>query len=436
MMKTLKFKIVTLLIGVLSSNLNAQKYGNDSIQCLLNIQSYQTEYSSKNYDAALIPWREILKNCPQASQNTYIRGITMMRYLIDKTTDPALKEARIDSLLMLYDKRLEYFKVRDKAEVLYTKAIEVQNYKPDNHRAIYDAYRVAIDANKDIDLMAVAKIMLSARELYEKKELSVNDFTIVYTEMSDIAETHVKKTPDDTVKISLKAAIESAFLTTDAADCENLIKVLGERFKANKDNAEAVKTVISLLQTKECTDSELYYEGVEAYNKLNPSPAASYGLARVFYSKNEKEKAMQYFKEATDTETDAVSKSTYFYEFGGLLLKEGKRNDAITYAKRAIAANPRNGKAYMLLGTAYAGIQGCGDDEVSKRAIYWVAVDQFIRAKQLDPSISAEANKSINTYSQHFPTVDDAFFLDILDGAKYEVKCGPVNETTIVRTRK
>ncbi|MDR1594179.1 MAG: tetratricopeptide repeat protein [Prevotellaceae bacterium] len=439
MMKTLKFTVFTLLISVLSINLAAQKYGatpDDSIQCLLSIQSYQTEYRSKNYDAALPSWREVLKICPKAIQNAYIHGLVMMRYLIDKTTDPALKEARIDSLLMLYDKRMEYFNVKDKADLLYTKAIEIQNYRPDNHKAIYDAYRVAISANVNIDMMAVAKTMLSARELFENKEISLEEFTNIYTEMAEIADLQLKATPDDTTKLALKAGIESAFLTTDAANCENLIKVLGERFNANKDNAEIVKMVITLLQAKECIDSELYYEGVEAYNKLNPSPAASYGLARVFYSKNEKEKAMQYFKEATETETDNISKSTYFYEFGGLMLKEGKRNEAINYAKRSILTNPRNAKAYMLLGTAYAGVQGCGDDDVSKRAIYWVAVDQFVRAKQLDPSIAPEANKSINTYSQHFPTVDDAFFLNILDGSKYEVKCGPINETTIVRTKK
>ncbi|MDR1170709.1 MAG: tetratricopeptide repeat protein [Prevotellaceae bacterium] len=436
MMKTLKFTVFTLLISVSSLNLSAQKFGKDSIQCILNIQGYQPEYRSKNYDAALPLWREVLKNCPQASQNAYIHGITMMRYLIDKTTDPALKEARIDSLLMLYDRRLEYFNVKDKAELLYSKAIEIQNYRPDKHKDIYDAYRTAINANKDIDLMAVAKTMLSAREMYEKKELSLESFTNIYTEMAGLAESQLKDTPGDTVKLSLKAAIEGAFLATDAADCENLIRVMGERFKANKDNAEVVRMIITLLQTKECTDSELYYEGVEAYNRLNPSPAASYGLARVFYSKNEKEKALQYFKDATETETDATSKSTYFYEFGGLFLKEGKRTEAIGYAKRSIAANPRNARAYMLLGTAYAGVQGCGDDEVSKRSIYWVAVDQFNKAKQLDPGIAAEANKSINTYSQHFPTVDDAFFLNILDGAKYDVKCGPINETTIVRTKK
>jgi tetratricopeptide (TPR) repeat protein len=438
-MKTLKFMVFTLLISILSINSNAQKYGKDSkdsIECILNIQAYQPEYRSKNYDVALPLWREVLKLCPRAAQNAYIHGLVMMRYLIDKTTDPALKEARIDSLLMLYDKRLEYFNVKDKGEVLYAKAVEIQYYRPDSHKAIYDAYRTALEANKDIDLVGIAKIMLSARELYEKKELSSENFINIYTEMVNIAELQVKADPNDTVKIALKTAIESAFLTTDAANCENLIKVMGERFRANKDNAEVVKTVISLLQAKECTDSELYYEGAEAYNKLNPSPTASYGLARVFYSKNEKEKAMQYFDDAIKTETDAISKSSYLYEFGGLFLKEGKRAEAIGYAKRAIAANPRNAKAYMLLGTAYAGVPGCGDDEVSKRAIYWVAVDQFNKAKQMEPSIAPEANKSINTYSQHFPTVDDAFFLNILDGAKYEVKCGPINETTIVRTKK
>jgi tetratricopeptide (TPR) repeat protein len=436
MMRTLKLIVLTLLVSVFSLNVSAQKFGKDSIQCILDIQGYTTEYRSKNFDAALPQWREVLKNCPQASQNAYIHGLTMMRYLINKTTDPALKEARIDSLLMLYDKQIEYFSVKDKAAFLHNKAKEIQNYRPDDHKAIYEAYNIAIKGDKNIDLMSVAKAMLSARELYEKKELSQEEFTDIYTEMADIAELQVKATPDDTVKIALKAAIESAFLTTDAADCENLVKVLGVRFNAHKDNAETVGMVVNLLSKKECTDTELYYAGVEAYNKLNPSPGASYGLARVYYSKNDMDKAMQFFKEATDTETDPENKSKYFYEFGSLLLKEGKRNEAINYAKRAINASPRNGRAYLLLGTAYAGLQGCGDDEVGKRAIYWVAVDQFIRAKQLDPSIAAEANKSINTYSQHFPTVDDAFFLNILDGQKYEVKCGPVNENTIVRTKK
>jgi tetratricopeptide (TPR) repeat protein len=439
-MKTLKVTVFTLLMSVFFLNVNAQGiYGNtpdDSIQCLLNLQGYKTEYQSKNYETAFPQWREVLKNCPKASQNVYIHGLIMMRYLIDKTTDPALKEGRIDTLLMLYDKRIEYFKVKNKADLLNNKAIDIQNYRPNDSKGIFDANKATINEDKNTDLMAGARVMLAAREMYEKKEMSDADLTNVYTEMIELAEYQLKTTPDDTVKLALKAGIESAFLTTDAANCDNLNKILGERFNTNKDNADVVKMVVSLLTTKECTDTQLYYDGVEAYNKLNPSAEASYALARVYYSKNDREKAMQFFKEATETEKNAELKSKYFQEFGGLVLKEGNRNEAINYAKRAIAANPRNGRAYLLLGTAYAGVPGCGDDEVSKRANYWVAVDQFIKAKQFDSGLTSDANKSINTYSQHFPSQTDAFYLNITDGAKYEVKCGPIYESTIVRTKK
>ncbi|MDR0558646.1 MAG: hypothetical protein LBG92_00605 [Prevotellaceae bacterium] len=441
-MKILKFTVFMLLACFTWINAKAQgKYGKtpeDSIQCILDLQSYQTEYRSSNYDIALVPWRKVFQNCPGASQNFYVHGVTMMRDLIGKTSDPAMKKARIDTLLMLYDMRLKYFSLKEdvKKDLYYRRAIDVQTYKPDDNKAIYEAYKIAIENNKDIDLIAAAKVMLAARELFEKNEITLEEFTDAYTTMSELADYQLKKDPQDTVKPQIKAGIEGAFLTTDAANCENLTKVLEARFNANKNNAEVVKMVVSLLTTKECTDNQLYYDGVEAYNKISPSPAASYGLARMYYSKNDKDKANQYFKEAVDTETDQLNKSKYYQEFGALYLKEKNIGQTINYARQSIAANPKNGKAYYVLGMAYAQVTGCGDDEVSKSSVYWIAVDQLVKAKQLDPSLAAEANKSISLFSQHFPLQGDAFFLDLLDGQKYTVKCGPINETTVVRTRK
>ena len=441
-MNTLRLTIFTLVTCLVGVNVNAQgKYGKtpeDSIKCLLNIQAYQTEYKSGNFENALVPWRQIYNDCPKASQNFYIHGLRMMRDLIGKTNDQKLKEARIDTLLVLYERRMEYFRLKeaDKSELLYNRAIDIQNYRPDNNKAIYDAYLIAIEHNKNIDLMAAAKVMLAARTMFEKNEMSLEAFTNVYTKMSELADKQVQAAPDDTILPAVKAGIESAFLTTDAANCENLTKVLGARFNANKEDVETVKLVVSLLSTKECTEIPLYYESVEAYNRLKPSPEASYGLARMYYSKNEKEKAIQFFKEAVERETDALNKSKYYQEFGALYLKEKQVNQAITYARQSVAANPRNGKAYFLLGTAYGQVSGCGDEPVSKASVYWVAVDQFVRAKQLDASLSDEANKSISMYSQHFPLQTDAFFLNILDGETYQVKCGLINESTKVRTRK
>jgi tetratricopeptide (TPR) repeat protein len=419
---------------------NAQRFGatpQDSIDCVVSINAYNNEYKNKNYKEAIVEWRKALQNCPQkASANLYVHGRTMMRYFIDKTTDPTLRNARIDTLLMLYDRQMANFRV-DKVDMLFRKADDIEGYKPNDTKAMYEAYSAAVNADKKkVNIHAVARVMMIARGWYENKEITADKFTQVYTEMIDVAELQCAANPADTVRDQYRLAIESAFLTTDAADCENLLKVLTPRFNESKDDISVVKSTVALLSAKECAENELYYEAVEAYNKLDPSPKASYGLARMYYAKDDKAKAAEYFKLATETETDNNQKSTYFQEFGGLALKEGNISQAISYARQSIAANPRNGRAYLLLGTAYATIKGCGEDEVSKRAIFWVAVDQLQRAKQLDSNLSSDANKYINMYSQHFPTQADAFYLNLLDGDKYQVNCGAVNETTTVRTRK
>jgi hypothetical protein len=83
----------------------------------------------------------------------------------------------------------------------------------------------------------------------------------------------------------------------------------------------------------------------------------------------------------------------------------------------------------------YAETRGCGDDpQVSQRAVYWAAVDQFTRAKTLDPSRTAEMNNLINLYSQHFPTGDDLFFRGIPEGSTFRVGCW-IQENTTVRSR-
>lgn len=439
-MKILKFLVLAIFVASLGKDLQAQsRFGKDSIECITNLNLYNGEFKRKDYKAALPYWREAIKYCPPtASHNLYIAGSTMMRAEIAATKDPALRKARIDTLMMMYDIRMKNYKV-DLTDLLTRKAADYESYYPNDKEHIYDDYLAAVDANKEkADLFAAAKAMMAAKELYEQGKFDSEKFTNIYTNLCDVAEGQCKHNPEDTVRAAYKMAIESAFLSTDAANCDNLVKVFGERFKGHEEDVEVVRLVVGQLGARECTQNDLYYQAVEAYNRLNPSPAASYGLAKMYYAKGDKEKANEYFRNAIDTETDPHEKSRFLQEVGGLAMKEGSINSAISYARQAINANPRNGKAFLLLGTAYAGLKNCGseDDEVSKRAMYWIAVDQFVKAKQVDPSLAEDANKSINLYSQYFPSQVDAFHLDILDGQTYNVNCGSVNEKTIVRTRK
>jgi hypothetical protein len=77
----------------------------------------------------------------------------------------------------------------------------------------------------------------------------------------------------------------------------------------------------------------------------------------------------------------------------------------------------------------------CNKDELQQKAVFWIAVDQFINAKTIDTSLTDEANELINRYSQYFPNAEDAFFYGVQEGQEYSVGCW-INEKTRARVRK
>ena len=123
-----------------------------------------------------------------------------------------------------------------------------------------------------------------------------------------------------------------------------------------------------------------------------------------------------------------------YYELG-LLYFTGMNNyaKARQAARSALAVDPNYGKAYLLIGRVYAaGGKGCGNDAFENKWVYWVVVDQFQKAKSVDPSVAEEANKLISTYSAYFPKAGDAFWADMKEGATVTVGCW-INETTTAR---
>ena len=89
----------------------------------------------------------------------------------------------------------------------------------------------------------------------------------------------------------------------------------------------------------------------------------------------------------------------------------------------------------MIIGNAYAGSK-ISDDAFDNQTVYWVAVDYFLKAKQVDPSLASNVGEYISTYSAIFPTKTECFFRSITEeGVPYTVG-GWINETTTVRFRK
>ena len=109
---------------------------------------------------------------------------------------------------------------------------------------------------------------------------------------------------------------------------------------------------------------------------------------------------------------------------------------ARTYFLKAAALNPANGELYLLIGDMYAeSAKNCGDNDLTSRVAFWVAVDKYYKAKQVDPALAPEADKKIGSYSIYFPAASTIFFYTLKEGDTYRVECW-INEDTIVRAAK
>ena len=140
-------------------------------------------------------------------------------------------------------------------------------------------------------------------------------------------------------------------------------------------------------------------------------------------------------KEAINKSDDPKAKADYNYKLAQVYLSKKNYPSAKKYALDALKTNPNMGDAYITIGLAYAvSSNDYEGDQFDKRTVFWAAVDKFVKAKQVDPSVAAKANEYIERYSPHFPTKDEAFFRDITAGKSVKVG-GWINETTTARFR-
>ena len=415
--------------------------GADSVECIQNLGFYEDYYRQNDIKSAYPYWLKALEICPPgASQNLYIRGIRIMKESIESTNDPTTLRARVDTLIMLYENRMEHFPTSDKALITASIALDVMKYMQENEETIYEAFQKAVETGKektDPNVLVIA--MQSVVNMYNSDKLSAEKVIESFTTISGYAQAAVKADPMNEKTKEASQAVENLFLTCNAASCEVLEPLFKARFDQNPNDKDMVASIVRLLNMKDCTGSDLYTQVAEAYYRLEPSGASAHALALMFLAKKEIDKSIDYLRKSIDATTDADEKSTYLMELSTIYFNQ--RNNAslaAQAAKQSIALNSQNGKAYLLLGTIWAGQHGkCGGgNEIETASVFWVAVDFFNRAKQVDPSLSTDANRAIASYSQYFPLQADAFMFDLVDGNPYTVNCGSLSERTTVRTRK
>jgi tetratricopeptide (TPR) repeat protein len=483
-MKANRFVLIAIALGMAMS-VNAQeskesKYGADSVACVTNMSIYSEAY--KQWEAAKFApesfslemvnaWREVFLNCPRASQLVYTRGEKIMDYFI--RTNPAQKDAYIDTLCMLMDARAEYFPNDPKthtsqvASIIGRKGLLIYTYDKNRYEDAYNTLKqaVALDPSQlqgaYIDAYFKATIDMVNNEKAEKMTV-IN----VYQELSEVLDDNIKVLAESVVQ--LEEAKEDAETSGDAeavasfdkqiekaeksinnnkltksnidnlfqpfASCEDLIKVFSAKMAETPDDVNLLKRITTILDKKECTENKLFLDAAVRLNELEPSPEASYSLGIKFFKDKKYSDAATFFEQATKTENNDRRYRAY-RNLGMCYENMGSLSRARDTYRRAAQVDPTNGEPYLLIGMLYAGSAKQFSGEIESGAVYWAAVDKCIKAKQIDPSCTEKANALIRAYSAAFPTMEKIFFNDYNEGQSFQVG-GWIGETTTIRAKK
>ena len=425
-----------------ASSLSAQgKYGPDSTNCIKYLSYYTEYYKQKNYDSAIPNWRQAYKYCPPTSRYSLLSdGTTLLRRLITQNAkNPVYKEQLVDSLMTLYKQRVEFWPKYATAS-LNNQALDMYNYMKDEPKKLYEGLTEVISINKQNTKPNIFLFQLNtACDLYKDGLLDPEQVINTYetavgilnsiTPKNEVEGRMITKTIED---------IESLFIASQVASCDNLIALFEPRFAAAPEDLNLAKNIVKMMTVTEgCTDNQLFLNAVTTMYNMELSFTSAYYLYKLYAGRNDVENAMKYMMEAiTFEESDNDTDAGYFYELATFLVKNGKNADAYKAASAAVEKSDLyDAKSYYLIGTIW-GSTVCGGDEISKRAPYWVAVDYMQKAKNADPTLAEDADRMIGQYRAYFPQTAEAFMYNITDGESYTVSCNGMRSTTIVRTQK
>ncbi len=447
-MKSTRLKICTIifLIGLLfSSNSFSQesKYGSDSALAVTNFSLYKEFYKMyKQYEDtaylgdAITPWFWVFANAPKISENIYIDGANIVKYLIDKETDKAQKQSYIDTLMMVYDRRVLHF--GKECKVLGRKCTDLYKYRRKNTEEVYKLLSYAFNTCGNSSSSNVLYLnFIATRNMIKAKKIDTSIIIDVFTKTLDIIDYNVKKGNKAKQYSNIKKNVTNLF--EPFSDCKKLASIYKSKLDENPNDIELLKKITGTLDKFNCTNEPVFFEALEKLNSLEPSAFSAFLLGKLSAKQEKYSISVGFLKEAANLFDDVEDKKNKIDCY--LLLTENytklsQHSTARGFARKAIELNPNCGRAYLLIGELYAksGKSCYPNDENRQRFVYWVAVDKYQKALSVadDPKIQEVAKERIATFKRSFISCDNLFFLNMKNGQSVIVG-GWINETTTAR---
>ena len=423
-------------------------------ECVMNVSLFHEATKNKMFADAYGPWWEVYTTCPNANKSIYTDGAKIVEALYQATADLAEKERLAKLAVEMQDKRIRFFgndPKYPKAYILGEKGLAYVDFYGDAKLAeARECLRQSVDGmGANSKILVLVKLVDVSYALYKQNpdknaEQFIGDYELASNTLGEQASAPNNKNAEIAGK--QKDYVDNIFAISGAADCAKLDEIYAAAVKDNLNNLDMLQKIAKLYKRVRCTESDVYFAACEAAHKLQPTDESAAGCASMAAKKGDYAQAVAYYDQAiklamVEDELEDVADYQYnaaFYCYNNLK----KFAEARKYAQASIATlsglgiSKGQGRCYIIIGMCYASTQLYPQDakgRILNKTVYWAAVDKFVKAKQVDPSVEAQASEFINSYSRFYPTKEERFDLPgEFSGSTYYVG-GWIGETTAIR---
>ena len=407
---------------------------------------YKDRIKAEQYAEAKPLWEKAYYGAPAANGSIKYQfedGIKIYKWLYDNESDSAMKQVYADSVMAIYDKRIECF--GEPAYIAGRKAFDKYYYygAHSDEEDTYNLFKEAIDNKKEkSDYFVINPFTKLLSDKIINEEIPIEEgrkYAGLLLNAIDYGTAQGKnKEAWDIINAYAPARLENLEGIEDLYDCAYYEAKYMAQFNEAPTDCEIINRTYGRLLWGGCDKESSSVAEIRDAKKTNcytPPPAPG-PLRQAYdaYTEGRYKEAVQLFDEFIANTSDPAKKFKYSLLVGKIYYGDIKNFvKSRQYARKAAEYNPASGEPYLLIGKLYASSgplcgPGTGFDS---QIVTWPAIDMFNKAKS-DPTVSAEAQQFINTYAQYMPSKGDLFQRRLKEGDSYKVGCW-INENTTIR---
>jgi len=408
---------------------------------------YRDFLKTGNWNDAWEKWQYVYKNAPNADgkrSTVYTDGIKFYEHFIEQ--DSTKKKEYVAEIFKIYDemekcmnegghvaglRAFDYFfnypEMISKEELykLFKKSIDLDGGKP--RYFILNPFTSVL-----VDLTLEEKVPIAEAQQYDK---IIRDAIV-----KGLAE--CKGEDCDNWKIIQEyapARLEALESVEDFYPCSYYSDKYYPLFQASPEDCEVVINTLSRMKWGKCPDNDPKLQAVNAaytakcYEAPDPKGPSCNDLLRNGRYRD----AVKCLEDALPNISNNSDKARYNYLIAQIYFAYLKNfPKARQYAREASRLRPNWGEPYILVGLLYASSGPlCGPGRGwDSQVVVWPAIDEWQKAKSVDPSVAGKANKYIGQYSQYMPDKGELFQRLKKEGDSYFVPCW-IQETTTIRAK-